>query len=132
MTFWGYKDKKKDTGQYKGPSHHANHNPMAGTRGARGTSSLGRSALCPKSRKQKQGTMGPEEVRPAPSGTNTATKMGKQLKERMVLSCTYLPKPTLLFPKIWSGYFKPLHVANQKRKWHGCGRSLDSKTTPPT
>lgn len=52
-TFWGYKD-KKDTGQYKGPSHHANHNPRAGMKTAHGTSSLGCSVLCFKSKKQTE------------------------------------------------------------------------------
>lgn len=51
MTFWGYKD-KKDMRQYKGPFHHANHNPRAGMKSAHGTLSLGRSVPCFKSKKQ--------------------------------------------------------------------------------
>lgn len=39
--------RQKDTGPNKGPSHHANHHPMAGMRGTRGTSGLGCSAHSP-------------------------------------------------------------------------------------
>ena len=54
VTFWGYQD-KQDTGLNRGPSHRANHSHRAGRRQACGTSSWGRSAPCPKSRKHKEG-----------------------------------------------------------------------------
>lgn len=91
MTFWGYKD-TKDTVQLKDTSHHASHNSRAGMKGAGGTSNLGHSIFCPKSRKLEQGKMGPEELgQPHPAATQrTITVMGKQLKKQVVPLCTYL------------------------------------------
>lgn len=102
MTLWGYED-KKDTGQYKGPSHHANNNPMAGMRGAHGTSSLGCSAPYLKSRKHKQGKTGPKELRPDPPCSNSKGHQDRCLdgKATEEVDGPFMYISHLIFPQIW-------------------------------